>query len=65
VTARSAFEAKAEAVGVAVADAKAVDGKIADVDDLPFSQSHEFKRNRRPSLAPEAREHPGNDLESA
>ena len=62
---RPAFEHEAETVGVAVADLETIDGEVIGVDDPAWHQRHQFKRNRRPSFAPEARQHPGHDFESA
>src|SRR5258708_35391050 len=48
-----------------MAHTKAVDCEISGVDDPSFRQWDKLQRDRRPSLAPEAREHPGDDLASA
>jgi hypothetical protein len=60
-----ALEAETEAVGVAVADTKAVDGVVTRVDDPSFLQGSKLQRDRRSPFAPEAGEHPRNDVESA
>jgi hypothetical protein len=63
MTADLAFEEESEAVGVAVTDRKAADRKLASVEDLTLRQGHEIQRNRRSSFAPQAREHPNDDVE--
>jgi hypothetical protein len=65
MTADLAFEGESEAVGVAVADRKAADRELAGVEDLTFCQRHELQRNRRSSFAPQACEHPNDDIEGA
>jgi hypothetical protein len=59
------FEGESEAVGVAMPDRKAVDRKVAGVEDLSGRQWDEFKRNGRPLFPPQAREHSDDDLEGA
>ena len=63
MTASLAFEGESEAVRVAVTDRKAADRELAGVEDLTFHQRNELQRNRRPSRAPQAREHPNDDVE--
>jgi hypothetical protein len=63
VTASLAFEEESEAVGVAVTDRKAADRELASVEDLTLRQAHELQQNRRSSFAPQAREHPNDDVQ--
>src|SRR5690242_8564606 len=65
MTARPAFEAEAETVGVAVTHRKTVDGEIARVEHRSRRQRNELERNGRPPLAPESRKHPDHDIEGA
>src|SRR3569833_2662188 len=60
-----AFEYKPEAVRVAVTHRKAVDRELSEVDHAPVLQRDELQRVGCPSLAPEAREHPSDDVERA
>jgi hypothetical protein len=48
-----------------MADRKAAEGEIADLQYWPLHQRNKLERNWRPSLPPEACEHPHNDLERA
>src|ERR1700744_51109 len=58
-----ALKDECEAIGVAVADRETVDGEFAGIEDPAFRQRNELKRDRRPVLAPETREHPDDDIE--
>src|SRR3954471_3333627 len=56
-------EGKTKAVGVPVADRKAVDGEVTGVDNLSFNQRRELHRDRRPACAPQAGKHADDDVE--
>jgi hypothetical protein len=61
--ARRSFEREREAVGVAMPDAKTVDREVARIEHAPFLQRLELQRDRRPSVAPQAGQHPDDDVQ--
>jgi hypothetical protein len=63
VTASPTFKRETEAVGIALADREAGNCELAFVHDLTCCQRNKLEWNGCPSLAPEAGEHPDDDLE--
>src|SRR5712672_2325805 len=65
MTAGPANKGEAEAVSLAMPYRKATDSEVAGIEHLARRQRGELQRNGRSPLAPQAREHSGDDVEGA